>query len=143
MPHELDQILISSSGADFEKKLKKFRTKMIKAARFAGYGSEENQQVVEILRNVADRGDKAVAEYTKKFDGVRLTPEQFRVGRDELEKANRETICTSLKAVRFPFESLKMVVTLKLQKSLLAKSLANSLSLTTAHEAHLPLPLTT
>jgi hypothetical protein len=28
---------------------------MVTAARFAGYGSDENQQVVDILRAVADR----------------------------------------------------------------------------------------
>jgi len=107
MPHELDQIIIFSSGADFEKRLKKFRSKMIRAARFAGYGSEENQQVIDILRNVADHGDKAVAEYTKKFDGVKLTPEQFRVGRDELEKANREINQDILASVRQAIENVR------------------------------------
>ena len=107
MPHELDQILISSAGADFEKKLKKFRSKMMRAARFAGYGSEENQQVIDILRSVADRGDKAVAEYTEKFDGVKLTPVQFRVGRDELEKANREINQDILASLRQAIENVR------------------------------------
>ena len=107
MPHELDQILISSSGADFEKRLKKFRSKMIRAAHFAGYGSEENQQVIDILRNVADHGDKAVAEYTEKFDGVKLTPGQFRVGRDELEKANREINQDILASLRQAIENVR------------------------------------
>ncbi len=88
MPHEFDQILISLSQPDFQEKLEEFRSKMMVAARFAGYGSQENQQVVEILRDVADRGDEAVAEYTEKFDGVKLTPEQFRVGARELDKAH-------------------------------------------------------
>jgi histidinol dehydrogenase len=107
MPHELDQILISSAGADFEKRLKKFHSKMMRAARFAGYGSEENQQVIDILRNVADHGDKAVAEYTEKFDGVKLTPEQFRVGRDELEKANREINQDILASLRQAIENVR------------------------------------
>ncbi|MBA7477402.1 Histidinol dehydrogenase [subsurface metagenome] len=107
MPHELDQILISSSGADFEKKLKKFRSKMMRAAHFAGYGGEENQQVIDILRNVSDHGDKAVAEYTEKFDGVKLTPEQFRVGRDELEKANREINQDILASLRQAIENVR------------------------------------
>jgi histidinol dehydrogenase len=107
MPHELDQILISSSGTDFEKRLKKFRSKMMRAAHFAGYGSEENQQVIDILRNVADRGDKAVAEYTKKFDGVKLTPEQFRVGREELEKANREINQDIMASLRQAIENVR------------------------------------
>jgi len=107
MPQELDQIIISPSGADYKKSLKKFRSKMIRAASFAGYGSEENQQVIDILRNVADHGDKAVAEYTEKFDGVKLTPGQFRVSRDELEKANREINQDILASVRQAIENVR------------------------------------
>ncbi len=107
MPHELDKIIISSSGADFEKSLKKFRSKMMRAASFAGYGSEENQQVIDILSNVADHGDKAVAEYTEKFDGVKLAPGQFRIGRDELEKANREINQDILASVRQAIENVR------------------------------------
>jgi len=107
MPHELDKIIICSSGANFEKSLKKFRSKMMRAARFAGYGSEENQQVLDILSNVADHGDKAVAEYTEKFDGVKLTPRQFRVGRDELENANREINQDILASVRQAIENVR------------------------------------
>ena len=90
MLHELNQILLCSSEADFEKKIKKFRSKMALAARFADYDSQENQQVVEILRSVAERGDEAIAEYTQKFDGVRLEPHEFRVSKDELDKAHRQ-----------------------------------------------------
>jgi len=107
MPHELDKIIISSSGANFEKSLKKFRSKMMRAASFAGHGSEENQQVIDILSNVADHGDKAVAEYTEKFDGVKLTPGQFRIDRDELEKANREINQDILASVRQAIENVR------------------------------------
>ena len=107
MPHELDKIIISSSQPDFEKSLKKFRSKMVRAALFAGYGSEENQQVIDILSNVAEHGDKAVAEYTEKFDGVKLTPGQFRISRDELEKANREINQDLLASVRQAIENVR------------------------------------
>jgi len=107
MPHELDQIIISSYQPNFEKSLKKFRSKMMRAARFAGYGSEENQQVIDILSNVADHGDRAVAEYTEKFDGVKLAPGQFRISRDELEKANREINQDILASVRQAIENVR------------------------------------
>ena len=90
MPHELDKILISCSEADFEKRMQKLRSEITLAARFADYASPENQQVIDILRDVADHGDKAVARYTDKFDGVKLKPDQFRVDEEELEKARRE-----------------------------------------------------
>jgi histidinol dehydrogenase len=107
MPHELDQILICSSQPNFDKSLDKFRSKMTRAARFADYGSEENQQVIDILRNVAEHGDQAVAEYTEKFDGVKLTPEQFRISRDELEKANREINQDILASLRQAIENVR------------------------------------
>jgi histidinol dehydrogenase len=90
MPHQLNKILISCSEADFEKKMCKLRSTITRAARFGDYASPENQQVIDILRDVAEHGDKAVAKYTDKFDGVKLKPGQFRVGGEELEKARRE-----------------------------------------------------
>ncbi len=90
MPLELDKILISCCDADFEKKMQKLRSELTRAARFADYGSRENQRVVNILRDVADHGDKALAKYTAEFDQVELKPDQFRVGEEELEKARRE-----------------------------------------------------
>ncbi len=79
----------------------------MRAARFAGYGSDENQQVIDILSNVADHGDRAVAEYTEKFDGVKLTPGQFRISRDELEKANREINQDILASLRQAIENVR------------------------------------
>jgi histidinol dehydrogenase len=107
VPHALDQILISSSQPGFEKKLGKFRSKQMLAARFAGYGSEENQRVVEILRNVANRGDQAVAEYTEKFDHVKLSAEEFRVSKDELETAHRQTDEDILASLRQAIENVR------------------------------------
>ncbi len=102
MPHELDKILISASKPDFEKRMGKFRSTIMRAARSTSLGSRENKQVTDILRNVIKRGDQAVAEYTEKFDGVKLTPEQFRVSNIRMKKAYMEidkNILTSLRQV--------------------------------------------
>ncbi|UCE49515.1 MAG: histidinol dehydrogenase [Phycisphaerales bacterium] len=107
MAHELDRILICCSDADFDKKMRKLHSKMVTAARFAGYGSEENQQVVDILRAVTEHGDKAVAQYTEKFDGVKLKPGQFRITKEELENAHSDidrdilaSLCQAIDNVR-------------------------------------------
>ncbi len=107
MPNELDQILITSSESNFEKRIKKLRSKMASAARLAGFGSRENQQVLDILRNVEERGDEAVAEYTKKFDDVKLEPGQFRINRDDLDKANREINQDILASLRQAIENVR------------------------------------
>src|SRR5262245_23618532 len=38
----------------------------------------------EILRNVRERGDRALAEYSKQFDNYELTPETTRVSTGEI-----------------------------------------------------------
>ena len=40
-----------------------------------------------ILEAVRERGDEAVSEYTEKLDGAALTPESFRVSREEIREA--------------------------------------------------------
>ncbi len=107
MPHELDQILISTSEVDFEERMGKFRSKMVLAARFADYGSRENRKVVDILRNVAERGDTAVAEYTEKFDGIKLASDQLRIGREELDKARSEIDKDILASLRQAIDNVR------------------------------------
>lgn len=47
------------------------------------------QRVSEILKEVRERGDEAVLEYTARFDKARLTPENLRVSAEEIEEAYR------------------------------------------------------
>ena len=107
MPQELDRILISSSRPGFEKKLERFRSTIARAARLVENGSQDNQKVVDILRNVIDRGDEAVAEYTEKFDGVKLKPDEFRVSQEELDRANQEIDQDILLCLREAVENVR------------------------------------
>lgn len=50
---------------------------------YSGY----EKTVQAIVADVKSRRDEAVLEYTKKFDGVELTPEKLRVTEEELEEA--------------------------------------------------------
>ncbi len=104
MSPPLQDLLLVSSDPEFKTRIEKLRADVLSAARFAGYDSEENRTVVNILRDVAERGDAAVAEYTKKFDGVELTPTQLRVSTEELAEAHesidRELLASLRKAVR-------------------------------------------
>ena len=43
--------------------------------------------VNEILKNIRENSDKALFEYTEKFDGYTLTPENIKVTRQEIEEA--------------------------------------------------------
>jgi histidinol dehydrogenase len=99
MPHELDKILISSSQQNFETMLSKLRFAVVHAARFT-IDSPENKQLRVIVEDVMKRGDRAVAEYTEKFDGIKLTPEQFAISKEELEKAHSEIDSALLASLR-------------------------------------------
>src|SRR5688572_29432993 len=54
-------------------------------------GSEEEEHeidttIAEILHNVKRRGDEALCEYTRKFDGHELTASTIRVSPDEIRE---------------------------------------------------------
>jgi len=87
LSHELDQILISHKQTDFDKRLRQLRLAIVHATRFKLY-SKDHQNLQRIMQKVFEKGDEAVTEYTLKFDGVKLSPEQFRVGGKELKKAH-------------------------------------------------------
>ena len=90
MFEKLDQILILPTQPDYKEKVNRLREKKTPAGRFAGYDSEDSRAVLTIVRRVAELGDEAIAEYTEKFDGVKLTPREFRVSKSELKKAHNE-----------------------------------------------------
>ena len=53
--------------------------------------TEEYEGIVkEIIRNVMERGDEALIEYTEKFDNLSLTPDTLEIPYEELENAYEE-----------------------------------------------------
>jgi histidinol dehydrogenase len=95
MSDELDKILISYKQPDFQNKLSEFLNSKSGLSHF-GMGEphiENRQKVEKILKEFADnesKADEMVTRYTEIFDDVKLTPEQFRVSKRELEKAHKE-----------------------------------------------------
>ncbi len=51
---------------------------------------EYEETVKEIVKNVKERGDEALIEYTKKFDALELTPDTLEIPYEELENAYEE-----------------------------------------------------
>jgi hypothetical protein len=106
MPHELDQILILPSQPDFDTKLSALRLAIVHATRFR-IDSEENKQLRNIVEEVMRRGDEAVAEYTEKFDGVKLSAEQFQVSSEDLEKGHKEADKELLESIRGAIDNVR------------------------------------
>ena len=92
MGGELKDILISYNQPDFGPRLTDCYTILAEEGFFdVGPNQIENRQkVVDIICAVINRGNEAVSEYTEKFDGVKLTPEEFRIPQKDLEKAHKE-----------------------------------------------------
>ena len=88
MPHEFDKILISHDQTDFNERLVQLRMAICQASTF-NPRSDEGLKVAEIIDELLKHGDQAVTKYTKEFDGVDLTFEQFRVSEEGLEKAHK------------------------------------------------------
>jgi len=101
---ELDQILISYEQPNFDKELEKLRISTLEATWFRD--DSKRDKVKDIVEDVSKRGDEAVAEYTEKFDGIKLTPEQFRVSIEDLEQAHEEVDKDLLSSIR---QSIKNV----------------------------------
>ena len=49
------------------------------------FDTETEDSVRAIIRDVAQNGDKALLEFTRRFDGVTLTPENLKVRQAEYE----------------------------------------------------------
>ncbi|HOJ11497.1 MAG TPA: histidinol dehydrogenase [Clostridiales bacterium] len=59
-----------------------------------------NRVVAEILENVKTKGDSAVIEYTKKFDGVDIEAEDLKVGSSEIDEAYKVVNSELLAVIR-------------------------------------------
>ncbi len=108
MPHELDQILIPASDPDWHARLREIHATARRATYFED-GSKEDKQLNEILRTLRERrgANSAIMDYTNRFDKVQLTPEQFRISKEDLEKAHKETDSGLLISLRQAIENVK------------------------------------
>ncbi|MFM2128921.1 MAG: histidinol dehydrogenase, partial [Pseudomonadota bacterium] len=76
--------LLDTRKADFEQQ---FRT-LLEAKRETA--DDVNAAVAAIIADVRARGDVALTEYTKRFDGLDLKPHALRIGGDEIAEAAKQ-----------------------------------------------------
>ena len=67
----------------------------------ASVDPEIHRVVAEILASVRARGDRAVLEYTERFDGVALAPGELTIGADEFDAAERALGPATAEALRY------------------------------------------
>jgi len=88
MTDKLDKILIIHEQPGFDEELEKLRTSTLYAAWFRD--DSDRDKVKDIVEDISKRRDEAVAEYTEKFDGIKLTPAEFRISKQDLEEAHQK-----------------------------------------------------
>lgn len=81
-----------------------------------GRTAELEAYVKSIIKEVRERGDAALIEFTKKFDNVSLDAEDFRVTREEIEDAYNAVDEEQISALRFMKEKIE-----RLERSLLGQ----------------------
>jgi histidinol dehydrogenase len=110
MTSELDKILISYKQPNFKGKLNELLNSKLGLSHF-GPGSENRQKVEEILdefmKTDENRIGEVVAKYTDKFDGVKLTPDQFRISTADLEKAHKEVDANLMASIRQAIKNVR------------------------------------
>ncbi len=107
MPANLGKILISQNPAGRHQALENLHRKLFSATYFET-GDERNLQLSYIIDYVRKHGDDALQEFTEKFDGVRLNPENFRISKAELQAARSSIDKQLLQSIR---KSIKNVET--------------------------------
>ncbi len=108
MTTQLDKILISEGQPDFESRLQSFSSSIADLA-FFGFqkpNKKNRRDVEDIVNSVYERGDEALIEYTEKFDGIKLSPDQFRVSKEDLEKAHKKIDPKLLKSLKQAIENV-------------------------------------
>jgi len=101
---ELDKILISYKQPNFDKKLERLRGVAVEASTLS---TKQQEQVRRIISDVFEYGDKAVSEFTEKFDNVKLTCEQFKISEAELAKAHKEIDKSLLASIRQAIKNVR------------------------------------
>lgn len=87
------------------KKLDRYLTKIIN--RVEGYPVKLEKYVAGIGKKVKNQGDKALLEFTYRFDEVLLSPEEIKVSVEEIEEAYRRVPLDLIEAIRTAVEKIK------------------------------------
>lgn len=76
-------------------------------SRVEEYPAKLEKYVQKIGREVRKGGDRALLDYTKRFDGVELTPDELKIKEDEIERAYRLIDKDLLFAIKYAIQKIK------------------------------------
>ncbi|MBI4556381.1 MAG: histidinol dehydrogenase [Candidatus Hydrogenedentes bacterium] len=79
--------------------------------------AEKTDAARAIVEAVRSRGDAAVAEFTERYDGVAVSPDQFELTREEIDAAAREVEPSLLAALERAHENIRRFHSKNLRQS--------------------------
>lgn len=85
---------------------KTFRNDLAPLFERTPYPPEIEQGVADILRDIKNHGDSAVAKFARKFDQVSLVPGQFKVSADEIQAAAGAVAAKNKKAIKTAIKNI-------------------------------------
>lgn len=65
-----------------------------------------SERVSKIIKNVGDNGDKAIHEYTKRFDQVNISPQELRISESEISAAFNELDSSIIAAIKSAIDNV-------------------------------------
>ncbi len=99
MNQSLDQILMFADQPDSQARIEALLREHSMRS-FLEDKKELADSVRQIVADVGRRGDPALTEYGEKFDGVQLTPAEFRLSCQDLQTAHKQMDPTLLRSLR-------------------------------------------
>ena len=105
MNNELNQILFLSTEPDFHTKFERLHLATMRQAAIKA--NDIRGRVREIIINIGQVGDEAVVEFTKRYDGVALKPQELRISKEELRKAHKEIDPRLLGSIRQAIKNVR------------------------------------
>src|SRR4030067_3124582 len=72
-----------------------------------GLATKQRTTVLEILNDVRNLGDKALVKYSKCFDKVSLSPDEFRVKDREIENSYKKISLTFVKSIQRTISNIR------------------------------------
>lgn len=97
----------NTSDADLKEKLAALKSRLRLTGGEGDFLESARRSVQEILDAVRRDGDRAVLEFTEKFDRCRLSPEQMRVSTEEIEAAASSVEPQFLESLEFAAERIR------------------------------------
>jgi histidinol dehydrogenase len=85
--------------------------------RRTGSGGAVEKKVAEIIRSVQLRGDRGLFDYTRRYDGVRLTRRTVEVSRREMDDAVKRTPARNLRTLRLAAKRIAAFHRRQIEKS--------------------------